>query len=119
MSYVSYVRALPSTWFRLVGASIVSLGMLIGGHVPVHAMDNDERPDLKVELIDVPIPIGQTEVRFRITNQSVWWANETIAHVQTVSPNADNVFDMLSPGPSRVRCVELEAPDQPSLWEGC
>ena len=97
----------------LLSATIVSLGVLLGTHTPVRAMDADERPDLTIELVDIPVPSGQREVHFRITNQSVWWADETTAHVETVAPTAGNPADLfvenLDPGQSTLVSYTLAA----------
>jgi len=88
---------------RLLSAAVVALPVLANIPAPVRAQE-DERADLKIEMVNVPIANDAREVQFRVTNVSSWWADETTAHVATVSPTAGNVVDVpienLDPGQS-------------------
>jgi hypothetical protein len=77
----------------LLSAAVLALPLLVGTHTPVWA-DDDQRPDLKIELINAPIPNGEHELQFRVTNVSVWWADETMAHIETVPPVAGSGLDV-------------------------
>jgi hypothetical protein len=91
----------------------MSLSILLSDFMPVRAMDDDERPDLTIEAVDLPIPQGQREVFFRVTNQSTWWADETTAHIATVLPTyegpADLFVENLDPGQSTILVYTLAA----------
>jgi hypothetical protein len=95
----------------LLGATMMSLSILFGANTPVRAMDDDERPDLTIEAVGLPIPQGQREVFLRVTNQSIWWADETTAHIATVSPTYDAPTDLfvenLDPGQSTILVYTL------------
>jgi hypothetical protein len=56
----------------------------------VTALAEDEIPDLRVEFLPLPLPNDERNVRFRVTNISTWWADETTLAVQTVSPGPPN-----------------------------
>lgn len=85
-------------------AAVLSLVTLASSVSPVLALDESERPDLKIELLGLPLAATERSVKIRVTNTSVWWANETKLRVETVSPTAGNVksFDVenLDPGQS-------------------
>lgn len=91
---------------------MVALPLLISGSAPVFA-EEDERPDLKIEFVGVPLAPGGRDVQVRVTNVSVWWANETTLHFETVSPAAGNAKDVrienLDPGQSATASYTLAA----------
>jgi hypothetical protein len=95
-----------------MAAALLSLPLLASAHAPALA-DTDERPDLKIELVNAPIGTGQRDVQLRVTNVSAWWADETTVHVETISPNAGNARDIrlenLDPGQSTSFSYLLDA----------
>ena len=73
-----------------------------------------EEPDLKLELVGLA-PGNPREVQFKITNVSQWWADETTARFETVSPTAGNAqtgifVENLDPGQSTIVTYTLAAP---------
>src|SRR5439155_6851643 len=95
-------------------AATFALAILAGSVSPVLARDESERPDLKVELIGLPLASGQSAVKVRVTNTSTWWANETKLTVETVSPTAGNAktfaVENLDPGQSATFTYTLAGP---------
>lgn len=77
----------------LLCAATLALPLLISTNAPVWA-DDDERPDLKIELVNTPLALGEREVQVRVTNVSAWWADATTVHVETVSPTPGNGKDV-------------------------
>src|SRR5262245_39516779 len=72
-----------------------------------------EEPDLKLELVGVET--GAREVQFKVTNVSQWWADETSARFETVSPSPGNLqtgifVENLDPGQSTIVKYTLTAP---------
>jgi hypothetical protein len=92
----------PLMHVRMLSVVVVTLAALMGTHTEVRAMD--ESPDLKIELIGLPLSNTQRELQVRVTNVSTWWATDTMARVETVSPIAGNVLQIdvenLDPGQS-------------------
>jgi hypothetical protein len=96
-------------------AAALTLAILLAASVsPALARDESERPELKVELVGLPLAAAQRDVKLRVTNTSAWWANETKLKVETVSPTTGNAktFDVenLDPGQSATFTYTLAAP---------
>jgi hypothetical protein len=85
---------------RLVAAAL-ALVILAGGPPPARAQE-DESADLLVELVGLPLPVGQQQLTVRVTNVSVWWADATHLRIETLAPVAGNVAEIdvenLDPG---------------------
>jgi hypothetical protein len=95
----------------LLSAAILALPLLTS-QAPVWAAE-DERPDLKLELVNAPIPVGARELQLRVSNVSAWWADVTTLHVETRSRTSGNAQDIrienLDPGQSTVLTFTLAA----------
>jgi hypothetical protein len=95
-------------------AAALALAVLAGSVSPALASDADERPHLKVELVGLPIPASQRNVKVRVTNVTKWWADETTLTVETVAPTAGNPttfkVENLDPGQSATFTYTLAAP---------
>ncbi len=61
----------------------------------VSQADDDERPDLQIEVVGLQAG-SQRDVVVRVTNISAWWSDRTVATVETLSPSAGGVqtFDI-------------------------
>jgi hypothetical protein len=85
----------------------LALMLMSSAASPVRA---DEEPDLKLEFVGLN---GQREARFKITNVSVWWADETKLTVETTAPAAGNKVTLnvenLDPGQSAELVYRLAA----------
>jgi hypothetical protein len=99
-------------WWR--GIAALALLTLAGG--PGSARAEDERPDLEVEFLGLPLADTDTEVQIQITNISEWWADETSARVATVAPAdpptfvPDTFVENLDPGQSTIITYTLPGP---------
>ncbi len=86
--------------------SLAALVMAIfaGGFASVRVLAEDERPDLKIELVGLPLSGTQREVQVKITNVSVWWSDETrllvVPSPATAGSPLDRVVENLDPGQS-------------------
>jgi hypothetical protein len=87
---------------RTATAAMLALAVALSTTPIVRAAD--ERPDLQLELIGLPLARATRDVQVRVTNVSVWWATGSKLNMETVSPTAGNVkqFDVgnLDPGQS-------------------
>jgi hypothetical protein len=103
----------PRRQMRRLLAVALAAGLLAGTQAPARAMEDGERPDLKVEFVGLPLSATQRDVQIRVTNVSAWWADQTTARIQTVSPQAGNVVDLavenLDPGQSTTLTYTLGA----------
>jgi hypothetical protein len=85
-----------------LSATVLALPLLVNAHGRAWTAD-DERPDLKVELVNFPIAVGEREVQLRVTKVSAWWADATTMYIETVSPagtGQDVRIENLDPGQS-------------------
>ena len=86
--------------------SLVALALvpLASGFSSTAVTAADERPDLKIELLGLPLAGSQREVQVKITNVSKWWSDETKLRVETTPAAAGNVLNRdvenLDPGQS-------------------
>ena len=85
------------------GLAALVLALFAEGYVSERAMAEDERPDLKIELVGLPLSGSQREVKIKITNVSKWWSDETKLTVETTPAAA---------GPARTEKVENLDPGQ-------
>jgi hypothetical protein len=104
MSFISATAAIGSALHvRTLGAAVLALAVVAGTHTEVRAAA-DERPDLRIELVGLPLSNTAREVQVRVTNVSIWWATGSKLRVETVSPAAGNVMqknvENLDPGQS-------------------
>jgi len=71
---------------------------------PTGNMADDERPDLKIELVGIPLTGSQREVQIKITNVSAWWSDETDLKVEVTPVSAGSALtkhiENLDPGQS-------------------
>jgi hypothetical protein len=80
---------------------------------PSAMLAEDERSDLKLEFVRLPMPNDERDVQFRVTNVSTWWADATTVTVQTVAPGPANPMALfvenLDPGQSTIVTYTLGA----------
>jgi hypothetical protein len=112
MSLYSATTAICSAApIRTVTAAMVALAVVMSTSPTVRAAD--ERPDLKIELIGLPLSATARDVQVRVSNVSVWWATGSKLSVQTVSPAAGNLKQLdvgnLDPGQSVTLSYALAA----------
>jgi hypothetical protein len=95
-------------------SAALALVLLVAGATSARAQTQDERADLRIDLIGLPLGRGDQVVQVRITNASEWWADATTARVQTIAPGAGHVLDIdvenLDPGQTVVYTYALAAP---------
>jgi hypothetical protein len=70
-------------------AGALALAILAGGYAHAPALAQDERPDLKIEVVGLD-PNDPRTVRIVVTNVGEWWADHTTATVETVAPAPGN-----------------------------
>ena len=77
------------TPMRAMAALIVLLLLLVpvATPAPVGYADEDERPDLQIEVVGLQSG-SQRDVVVRVTNISAWWSDRTTATVETLAPTA-------------------------------
>lgn len=103
------MRALRNKRIRV---ALLALVVAMAG-LPGPARAQDERADLKLELETKEIKPGERELKFKITNVSEWWADETTLKVKTTAPTAGNSKDLfvenLDPGQATTVTYTLAA----------
>ena len=96
---------------RTATAAVLALAVAMSTTPVVRAAD--ERPDLKLELIGLPLARAARDVQVRVTNVSVWWATGSKLNMETVSPTAGNLKQLdvgnLDPGQSVTLSYTLAA----------
>jgi hypothetical protein len=89
-------------------ALALALLTISGGRTGQPVFADGEQPDLNIELVGLKAG-SQRVVQLRVTNVSAWWADETTARVETLSPSAGNVVDnikVLELDPQQSRVIE-------------
>src|SRR6266487_3278757 len=101
--------------FLRPGGVALALVLLAGGPASTAVRAADPTPDLKIELVGLPLSNTQRELQVRVTNVSNnVWAQESTARIETVKPTAGNVVkdifvENLDPGQSTTFKYTLDA----------